>query len=1584
MRSACPWPWKISNSRLAQGGAVFGGGKGGSGGTTYQTQTTTIPPEVRARYDAVNARAEQVAQTPFRPYDGQFVAPINQTQQTAINQIGQAGQGYQPYQQAATGALTGAGAEAYPYYGMASQSLTGGLQAAVPMLGQAAGNIDQAQAAGAPYTGMATLAGLAGTQAVNPAQLDIGRYMDPYLQSVVQPTMQGLYQQQQQQQSQLMGQQAMRGAFGGDRGAIAAANLARQQGLGAAQAQSQLLSQGYQQALAAAQQQQGVGLGAAQANRQAFQQFAPQALAIGQQAFQQPMAAAQAQQGLGQAAFGMGQGMAQGQLGIGQGLLGYGQGMASGLAGLGQQGLQSQLAAGQALLGAGTLEQQTQQQLNSALYNQYLQQQGYPFQVAQFLANIALGTGPLYGSTQTGVTGQPTPFFSDERLKEDIREIGRTHDGQRIIKFRYKGEPPGTTHIGLSAQDVEQHHPEAVSETPEGIKAVDYDAATRHSEMAAGGVPVPGMNPGAAETAQGLAPWSAGLHKPENGPRGLFAAGGTPGVDPTSQQILDTLNPMSKTLPHGSFGSLPGKGGAWSPKLAVKSPGLKPPPLPAPPAQGKTGLGQAMDTAKDAVGLYGTGEKLVEGGQKAYDWFKKQADRQPGGASPDGATTKPGAITRTELAPPAESTPTPPPAPTQTSGLGAAAPTQQMTEATGLAPAVEEAPTMMADASDLGLDALSFAARGGRIHRAGGGSMPTDLPYSDAEGEYVPEKLTDTEPTPKLDEPKMQMHQQGGGQQKDKTASGVLGLAGLGASFIPGVGPFLGAGLKAASMFAARGGAVDIEHAKKLISGVESGGRYDALGPYVPGQGRAHGKYQIMPANIGPWTEAALGRRMTPEEFLKSPEAQERVFEHRFGSYLDKHGNLADAASMWHSGVPLAEARRQGRRDVNMSTEDYVRKIMGGAPPAEMHMRETPRAAGLAPSVTDVVDLNEVEQPEMVDEPSPYDRYAAGGLVPRKGYDVGGSPDAPYTGLTSIGDQLDPDAFAALTDEINSRKPPAPVSVARSAARGDDMTGPYPLVAETPPAAPPARTGIAPPTPQTSPGIVPPGGLAPPPPIGKTDEPAQASGLPQLPPDKKDEPGFFGKNGWFDRNQSWVMPAVEGVGKMLASRSPFLGNAIGEGLVAGAQAYPAWMFKQQGLDISQQNADTSSMSQLMRTYEYMQRIADVERASNNGQLSAATASNLAEIQKKIMAFAGMGSPRSAATQGTAPRPGVPTGGNGMPATGDQPRVGAPVAGGTAAPTGTGASPAYPDTPRTPITANYEMTEDGVPVDKMNNPAYLRSIADRMVTPDERNRYIEMAKRIEDTGQVRDINGRLTIAKGWPEMKRQQNAVAINQGWQQKEAAASNERQSLIRTYGILEKALQVVDTNPLAPATTQIKEAARALGFVVPEGMTSAAAVQEITKQVAARAAQAGSDLGRTLSQEGNIEAIKNPEANKQILAQLYADLDAAESRYKFIDQKIRENPTGDSSKWQQEWARDNPANKFQEDAYNRLGVLGATPVDDAGKPDPARMKVGATYLLTPDQYWRAMDGKVPRNAITGNVRVKIVEQNGQKGMVVQ
>lgn len=93
------------------------------------------------------------------------------------------------------------------------------------------------------------------------------------------------------------------------------------------------------------------------------------------------------------------------------------------------------------------------------------------------------------------------------------------------------------------------------------------------------------------------------------------------------------------------------------------------------------------------------------------------------------------------------------------------------------------------------------------------------------------------------------------------------------------------------------------------IASVESAGSgdYSAVGPET-GKGRAYGRYQVMDFNIGPWTEKHLGKRMSPEEFLASPQAQDAVFNGEFGSYVQKYGNPQDAASVWFSGRPMDKA----------------------------------------------------------------------------------------------------------------------------------------------------------------------------------------------------------------------------------------------------------------------------------------------------------------------------------------------------------------------------------------------------------------------------------------------------------------------------------------------------------------------------------------------------------------------------------------------------------------------------------------------------------------------------------------------------
>jgi hypothetical protein len=120
------------------------------------------------------------------------------------------------------------------------------------------------------------------------------------------------------------------------------------------------------------------------------------------------------------------------------------------------------------------------------------------------------------------------------------------------------------------------------------------------------------------------------------------------------------------------------------------------------------------------------------------------------------------------------------------------------------------------------------------------------------------------------------------------------------------------------------------------ISSIESGGRYDEVGPVTRTGDRAYGKYQVMGENVGPWTREILGRELTPQQFLADQDAQEKVFSGKFGQYVQKTGNPQDAASMWFTGRPQAQGAN--RRDMLGTTgAEYVRRFdaamgQGGQP----------------------------------------------------------------------------------------------------------------------------------------------------------------------------------------------------------------------------------------------------------------------------------------------------------------------------------------------------------------------------------------------------------------------------------------------------------------------------------------------------------------------------------------------------------------------------------------------------------------------------------------------------------------------------
>lgn len=100
---------------------------------------------------------------------------------------------------------------------------------------------------------------------------------------------------------------------------------------------------------------------------------------------------------------------------------------------------------------------------------------------------------------------------------------------------------------------------------------------------------------------------------------------------------------------------------------------------------------------------------------------------------------------------------------------------------------------------------------------------------------------------------------------------------------------------------------VPIDQAAYAIGQFESGGRYDLQGVQTK-YGRALGKYQVMEKFLPEFLREAGMEPMTKEEFLKSPSAQDQLFNTRFGQYMKETGSFNDAASKWFTGKTLAEA----------------------------------------------------------------------------------------------------------------------------------------------------------------------------------------------------------------------------------------------------------------------------------------------------------------------------------------------------------------------------------------------------------------------------------------------------------------------------------------------------------------------------------------------------------------------------------------------------------------------------------------------------------------------------------------------------
>jgi len=115
------------------------------------------------------------------------------------------------------------------------------------------------------------------------------------------------------------------------------------------------------------------------------------------------------------------------------------------------------------------------------------------------------------------------------------------------------------------------------------------------------------------------------------------------------------------------------------------------------------------------------------------------------------------------------------------------------------------------------------------------------------------------------------------------------------------------------------------------IAQQESGGNYSAVG--VPTRsGQALGKYQVLDSNIegpGGWDKETLGRDISAQEFLNSPELQEKVAQTKLAAYYKDYG-AAGAAKAWYGGpgaVRDSNAPQYGGPSINGYANSVVSRM---------------------------------------------------------------------------------------------------------------------------------------------------------------------------------------------------------------------------------------------------------------------------------------------------------------------------------------------------------------------------------------------------------------------------------------------------------------------------------------------------------------------------------------------------------------------------------------------------------------------------------------------------------------------------------
>jgi uncharacterized protein YjbJ (UPF0337 family) len=201
---------------------------------------------------------------------------------------------------------------------------------------------------------------------------------------------------------------------------------------------------------------------------------------------------------------------------------------------------------------------------------------------------------------------------------------------------------------------------------------------------------------------------------------------------------------------------------------------------------------------------------------------------------------------------------------------------------------------------------------------------------------------------------------------------------------------------------------------------------YSATGITIPKTGdRAYGKYQVMGANVGPWTKEVLGTEMSPQEFLANPDAQEQVFKGKFGQYVQKYGPDG-AARAWFAGeggMNNPNATDPLGTTVASYASGFNRRL--GQPPAQQAisnaMGTAPDGTPIAPAASKIFGQPPAQaSTDTPDSSDDADTAKLNALIAKRNQLIGIMPQAKGTKYET----MIPAAVQSLNDQITAARKP--------------------------------------------------------------------------------------------------------------------------------------------------------------------------------------------------------------------------------------------------------------------------------------------------------------------------------------------------------------------------------------------------------------------------------------------------------------------------------------------------------------------------------------------------------------------------------